>query len=555
VAPPGWQVRGDPRLAGDLSVGIRVVVLAKFLMADRPVRMGRPAVVTVLALVCVYAAVVSGHVESIDGRLMFQQGMSLGYDHSLHFRQPVPTLAGPYWTSKYGIGLSLIYVPTLLLASWLFPGLVAAAQADPAAHLWPLYAVAGAPVQIAIVVLTALLIGYTVRRLGGGIPLALLGMAAFGLAFPGLVYARMDVAQPLLGLCIIGGIWAAVSYQGSHDSRWLVLGAGAQCLAILTRPIEAALLLPMLLVLARSLRGVLPIGLGLLVGVVGTLAVDWGRYGSPFITGYGAEGFSTPILTGVSGSLFSPGRGILWSFPAVILVPIGVARLWRQGQRGAALALPGFCLALLVLVGTWDIWWGGYNWGLRLYVPALPVIAVLAAIGAASLRHWLGAALVIVLLVAGVIWAAPGVVTDLGAGYGAMADKTAGSWNVAAYPPLGAWAFMHHWLGSGIGDTSSANILWLRLTRATGRRLLLIPAALIICSAGLSWVALREAQVSVWGSGDPAAPKGGRMSKIFGVQRPQHPGPAAHLLQLQGQVDLQPRHDPRRRDDQSSRSG
>lgn len=461
---------------------------------QRLMRIGRPEVLGALALVCVYAAIVSGHVESIDGRLMFQQGMSVAYDHSLHFREPVPTAAGPYWTSKYGIGLSLLYVPTLLLASWLFPGLVSAAQAEPAAHLWPLYAVAGTPVQIAIVAVTALVIGSTVRRLGGGTRLALLGMAAFGLASPALVYARMDVAQPLLGLWVIVGIWATVCYRRSGNSRWLVLAAGAQCLAILARPVEGALLVPVLLVLARSLSGALLIGLGLLTGVAGTLAVDWGRYGSPFVTGYGVEGFSTPLLTGLSGSLLSPGRGILWSFPAAILVPIGMARLWRQGRCDAALVLSGFCLALLLVVSSWDVWWGGFNWGLRLYIPALPVLTVLAALGAGSLRHRLGVMLVLALLVAGIVWAVPGVVTDLGAGYGAMADKTAGSWKLAAYPPLGAWAFLHHWLGFGIADSSSANILWLRLTRATGRWLLLIPSTLTICSVGLGWLALLQAR-------------------------------------------------------------
>jgi hypothetical protein len=461
---------------------------------DRTTRIARPEVLGFLALVCLYAAIMSGHLESIDGRLIFQQGMSLAYDHSLHFRQAVPTPAGPYWTSKYGIGLSLLYIPTLVLAWLLLPGLTTAAHSDPAAHLWPLYAVAGVPVQIAIVAVTALVIGCTVRRLGGGTYLSLLGMAAFGLASPALVYARMDVAQPLLGLCAIAGIWAALSYRGTSDSRWLVLAAGAQCLAILARPIEAALLLPVLLVLARSLRAALMVGLGLLVGVAGTLAVDWNRYGSPFITGYGIEGFSTPLLTGLSGSLFSPGRGILWSFPAVILVPLGMARLWGEDRRDAALALPGFCLALLLLVSSWDVWWGGYNWGLRLYVPALPVLALLVALGAASIRRWPGAVLLLVLLAGGVVWAAPGVVTDLGAGYGAMADKTSGSWRLAAYPPLGAWAFLQHWLGSGIADTTSANILWLRLTRSIGRRLLLIPTALTLCSAGLGWLALRQAR-------------------------------------------------------------
>jgi hypothetical protein len=137
-------------------------------------------------------------------------------------------------------------------------------------------------------------------------------------------------------------------------------------------------------------------------------------------------------------------------------------------------------------VAKWDAWWGGWDWGLRLFVPALPLIAVLAAIGirrlAPAIRRWVP----IVLLIAGLVWAAPCIVTDLLMAYGGTYSSTTASFEWSAYPPIGAWAYFHRWIAIAPIDTSSADILWLRVARFTGNASLLPPVLLLATAALLA---------------------------------------------------------------------
>jgi hypothetical protein len=224
------------------------------------------------------------------------------------------------------------------------------------------------------------------------------------------------------------------------------------------------------------------------MGVAAVLLVNWGRYGSPFATGYEGEGWTNSVLVGLAGALVSPGRGILWQFPAVLLAPMGFLAMWRlPAKRTVAVAL-GLTVGLQLLnVAAWHMWWGGWNWGLRLFVPALPLLAVLAASGIGALRgRWRGW-VPAVLLAAGVVWAVPCIVTDLLGGYGGAYDGTEASFRLDAYPPLGAWRYLQHWRAFSPTDMGAADILWLRVARETENVSLLLMALLVLAAAVL-WV-------------------------------------------------------------------
>jgi hypothetical protein len=448
-----------------------------------------------LALACAYAALMSGHLQTIDGLTIWRQGQSLAYQGSLHFPTPL------WWgasgtTSKFGIGLSLLYLPGLWLGSGLRAMVpVQHGQTYDFSLLYadPLYMVAGAPLQILFAVLAAYLTARLVRALGFGTGPALAALLLYGLGSPAIVYAKGDVAQPLVGLCWVAAIYAAIRFRKSGQARWLWVCAAAQFYAVLVRPVEGTLLFVALLLLfvplvaprswsRTSWQTLTVVGAGLTAGVAVTLLVDWGRYGSPFITGYEAEHWTTFLPVGLAGSLISPGRGILWSFPAVILAGLGAVSLWRLGRRRELLAIAGLCVLQLINVSAWHDWFGGWNWGLRLFVPALPLIAVLAGAGVASLhgrtRVWATAGA----LVAGVVWAVPGIITDLLGGYGGTYAGTRASFSPHAYPPIGAWAFFHHWRARSVLDANGADILWLRMARTTHNLSLLVPVVLLLLS-------------------------------------------------------------------------
>jgi hypothetical protein len=449
------------------------------------------------ALACVYLAVLSGHSYSIDGLLMYRQALSIAHDHSLQFGTPI-WWGDSYSTSKYGIGLSLLYLPGTLLFGWL--------ASAPAPHGitydWdlfyrdPLYTLAASPVHIAITVATAFLVAGLVRELGQGPRAALLALFAYGIGSPAIVYARGDFSQPLLGLCLVAGVLAAVRYRRTGGPGALLVGGASLVYAVLTRPVEGSFLLPALLfLLVFPPRGERPpprrfgpaatIVAAYLLAVGITGLINWARSGTPLPIGYQGEGWSTPIWIGLPGLLFSPARGILLAFPFLLLAPRGLRRLLATEQRQVALAIAGILLALLLNNALWSSWWGSWSWGPRLLVPALPLLAVPAAIGAVSLRPGLRSWLPGLLLLAGVAWAVPGTVTDLLAGYGAAHDSPGRSWALTGYPPF--WAVIH-------GGT--VDILWFRLARAGGYLFLLVPVALLGLAAYLAMVVRKAASAS-----------------------------------------------------------
>jgi multisubunit Na+/H+ antiporter MnhG subunit len=467
-----------------------------------PSRRLSPEGVAAVALVCLYLVVASGHLQSIDGLMMYRQGVSLAFHQSLHWSPPI-LWGDSRTTSSYGIGLSLLYLPGLIVFSWFQPHLPVPHGAYDFSLLYsdPLWPLAGMPVHILVVAAGAYLVARLVRALGFGTGPALWGLALFGLGSPAIVYARADTAQLVEGLCWIGAVYAALLFRRTHRDRWLWGCAIAIFFAILTRPLEGLLIAPAAAALVFpglwpwpwtrawwTAAAVLAGSLGAAIAV--TLAVNVGRFGAPLTFGVPAS-WTTPLPIGLAGALVSPGRGMLWAFPAIVLVPLGLSRLWRGGYRWLAAVITALCLALLLNVSLWTWWWGGWSWGLRLFLPALPLLAVLAAAGIAALpagaRGWLPG----LLLAAGVLWAAPGIVTDLLGGYAGTYDGTGPSFRLDAYPPIGAWTFLHHWRAQAPTDSATADILWLRLSRLT-HNLSLVPPLLLAVAAGALMIPVRR---------------------------------------------------------------
>jgi hypothetical protein len=149
--------------------------------------------------------------------------------------------------------------------------------------------------------------------------------------------------------------------------------------------------------------------------------------------------------------------------------------------------------AQVLNVALWHAWWGGWNWGPRLVIPALPLLAILGAAGLSQIKPRLRSPLALLLLALGALWAIPAVVTNLLGGYAGAYDSTTGSFRLQAYPPLGAWPFFQHWRSLALTDANAADILWLRVAQPTNNMSLLPPALLLIASCALALRAVRTA--------------------------------------------------------------
>jgi hypothetical protein len=455
-------------------------------------------------LTSLYLAIMNGHLASIDGLVMWREALALTAHHSLSFNPPFWWGGGFIFTSTRGLAASLQYTPGIAALSWLRPAYLPnpSLAADDFGLLYAdrLYQVAGAPVWVLVTALTALLVGLSTKTLGGSDRASLWAMALYGIGSPALLGARGDWPQPLVALCWSAGIWSCARIRAGGSGRWWWLCSAAIVYGVLTRPLEGSMLLPAALVwLAPELR-VRPTRGAVLVGswigaVLVTLLVNWARFGSATNFGYGAISWSIPIWVGFPYAFLSPGRGALWQFPAMILGVLGAFALWRNGRRLEAVVLSAVPTVLFLESCVYFAWIDGWDWGFRLFQPALPLVAVLAGIGAVQLRGRFSRWVPAVLLAGGVVWNVPAVATDLLGGYAATYDNLASWSRLDAYPPLGAWQFLHHVRAMSPDDSAAVDVVWFRIARTTNWLSLLPFAALLATAGGLWQRAIRSQSV------------------------------------------------------------
>src|SRR5262249_7652858 len=118
------------------------------------------------------------------------------------------------------------------------------------------------------------------------------------------------------------------------------------------------------------------------------LTAAWNFWLFQDVRGYSAGAAGAHFLAGLSGILFSPGRGLLVYCPFLIFAVDGVIA-WRTSLLFTVGAI--FCLAHLALVSFVPEWWGGACWGPRLLTEMMPflVLFLVPAMDAVMASAWL----------------------------------------------------------------------------------------------------------------------------------------------------------------------
>ncbi len=197
------------------------------------------------------------------------------------------------------------------------------------------------------------------------------------------------------GWCLVGGLGGAGAVVIRVDSAIPVLCiAGTGVLIAVTRSRRTSG------VFAQLAAWLIPLGLS-----AGTyLWYDWIRFGSVLNSGHSGDPNSAmngSLTGGLTGELFSIGRGFIVFSPVVILAAFGWPRLVRTNAPVAAAAMLAFWAALLAHARIPN-WSGEDTWGPRYLVPVAPLLLLplghaleLVKQHARSLAAWTGVAVIV----------------------------------------------------------------------------------------------------------------------------------------------------------------
>lgn len=340
-----------------------------------------------LVLLLVSLFFFSGRLESSDEILMARTAHAIATRASLHF----PETYGQTF-SGYGVGTPLAAVPMV----WIELALRrAGALGEGAAFtLMPL-------TNALLFALLGVLVGGIAGRLGEGnggggafLPAAALAL----IASPFLPASTTLYSELLTAVGLAGLAWAILQANATDHGRDGRSTGGAcrvtmglaflfGAAAVLAR---VAVLPGVALVLVwgwrRGARGAVVSGAsGAAAAVAVWLAVNAALRGSPFVTGYEGQEFTTPLLTGLFGLLFSPERGILIFFPLILLALLPprapAARLYW-------LLAWGFFLFSLVFHARFWTWHGGWTIGPRFLLPSLALLTPLVGLQLQQFQSW-----------------------------------------------------------------------------------------------------------------------------------------------------------------------
>lgn len=363
---------------------------------------------------------------SVDGASMLATADSLlaGQNSHVPCNLGVVGRGGECFSEWYPL-LSLVAIPFLVVGRVLgsLSGLPTVEVGHVVAMAVPALAVAGAAALTADI---AMRVGATARG-------AVAAAVAFAFGTETLTYGRTLYAETLAAFLVALAFWGLIQ---PGRRRWI--GLAAIVLAVLAKPqmvvIGPALGLFLAIRESNWRRALGPLAATFVGGLL-CLAYNWFRFNDARDFGRGLNGSYAPrqVVEGIGELLISPGRGLLWFSPVMVL---GAVALWRYRHH----ALAKVCLAPLVaLLLVYSAAPGsGYEWSTRYLVPALPLVAVGVAFVATR-----RAALVAALILVGLVVQLPTTVTYYERYFteqrlqGTTAPEI--PWSVAHSPVHGTW--------------------------------------------------------------------------------------------------------------------
>ena len=263
---------------------------------------------------------------------------------------------------------------------------------------------------------------FVARELGFSLNVSALAAFALVFASPIWAYGREMYSENTQAMALVWTMWAYLKARRLGTRRHYVFGGMLVGLCLHSKlPLAVMGLSTFVWFIATKpdkkhvVRFLLYGFLGFLPFLALFFAYNYIRYEELFAVGYSSGrdatlGFATPLLSGLHGLLFSPGKSIFVYAPLLVLLPIGVVIAWRRDKALVLYAAIPVVFIFLIMAK----WWSGlgdWGWGPRLVVPMYPFL-FLGVLYVMERRHWGWRTAVGVLIGLGVFVNFLGIVID-----------------------------------------------------------------------------------------------------------------------------------------------
>lgn len=283
---------------------------------------------------------------------------------------------------KYPLAWPILEVPGVALERVVLTAGMPLAQADLLVRL-----VRGlTPAAVGAAGLVLLLLALV--RSGARPAVALVASASFHLATAALPYMRGHYAEVLHVATVDLGLYTVAALAASPGRVSAFVAGLSAGLLLVEKPALFPLALGMGAGAVAAVRGVprraarlvLLAVAGGAVAVAAMVAENLLRFGAPFLQEYGyfpiPQRIEWPEAGRAFGLLLSPGAGLLWYAPVVVLSATGAR---RAARTPAGLAAAVGTVGAILLYASYTGWHGAEQWGPRYLVPTVGPLAVLAA--------------------------------------------------------------------------------------------------------------------------------------------------------------------------------
>jgi hypothetical protein len=250
--------------------------------------------------------------------------------------------------------------------------------------------------SVALVAGLGVVVGFRLaRRWSGGSDGAAL-FAALTLAFGTLYfpYATMLYEHDLVAVALLASL--ALAFRAPSAARLAAAGACAGAAIVLSylSVVAAGLLVAYVAWTARRWRSTAAFAIGAILPLGLLAAYNVACFGTPLASNYTWENpmfkeagggiaslFTAPRWDVLAALLASPMRGLFAGAPVLLLGVVGiVAMIRRPDLRAEGLLCAGMLAHVLAFNVTFSGWMGGWACGPRYLIPALPFLAIPAAL-------------------------------------------------------------------------------------------------------------------------------------------------------------------------------